>query len=102
MRVCHVTPHLPPDQAANALLPAELGDWATAAGHHVTFVTQEPVQGRTDSVALAGPVRHVSGRRSSSALIRALRIDTWQRARAIAAALDEMASNADLIHLHSN
>ena len=25
MRICHVSPHLPPDQAANALLPAQLG-----------------------------------------------------------------------------
>ena len=32
MRICHVSPHLPPDQAANALLPAELGRWAAQAG----------------------------------------------------------------------
>ena len=25
LRICHITPHLPPDQAANALLPAHLG-----------------------------------------------------------------------------
>ena len=25
MRICHITPHLPPDQAANALLPYHLG-----------------------------------------------------------------------------
>ena len=26
MRVCMVSPHLPPEQAANALLPRQLGD----------------------------------------------------------------------------
>ena len=49
MRVCHVSPHLPPDQAANALLPAELGAWAHARGDLVTFVTHAPG---------AGPRRH--------------------------------------------
>ena len=32
MRICHVTSHLPPDQAANALLPLHLGQWAVEAG----------------------------------------------------------------------
>ena len=32
MRIVHVTPHLPPDQAANALLPFQLGQWAQARG----------------------------------------------------------------------
>ena len=49
MRVCHVSPHLPPDQAANALLPAELGAWARARGDVVTYVAHEPAQGRSAS-----------------------------------------------------
>ena len=32
MNIVHVTPHLPPDQAANALLPYQLGEWAAARG----------------------------------------------------------------------
>jgi hypothetical protein len=40
MRICHVSPHLPPDQAANALLPAELGGWLRSAGHDVSFVCE--------------------------------------------------------------
>ena len=39
MRICHVSPHLPPDQAANAILPAELGDWLHETGHEVTFLS---------------------------------------------------------------
>ena len=102
MRVCHVSPHLPPDQAANALLPAQLGDWSARAGHDVTFVTQEPAQGRLHPVTLPGQVRRVSSRRSASPAVRFLRVDTWRRARAISSALSEMASGRDLIHLHSN
>jgi glycosyltransferase involved in cell wall biosynthesis len=102
MRICHVSPHLPPDQAANAILPAALGARAAAAGHEVTFVTQQPAQGSPAPAALAGEVRRVGVRRSASPVVRALRIDTWTRARAIAAAMDEMARGADVIHLHSN
>ena len=76
MRVCHVSPHLPPDQAANALLPAELGRWTHARGHEVTFLAQAPRQGGTQAVDLPGRVRHVSNVRSPSALSRALRVDT--------------------------
>lgn len=44
MRICHVTPHLPPDQAANALLPLHLGRFAAAAGHEVVYVAHPPAQ----------------------------------------------------------
>lgn len=102
MRVCHVSPHLPPDQAANALLPAQLGTWLAAAGHEVTFVTQDPAQGRTSHVPLAGDVRRVHARRSSSRAVRLLRIDSWTRARAVVAAMNAVAAGRDLVHLHSN
>jgi len=102
MRICHVSPHLPPDQAANALLPAELGEWARARGHDVAFVAQEPTQGRPASAPLAGPVTRVPARGQRSALARVLKIDTWRRARVIREALDRTAARADLLHLHSN
>jgi glycosyltransferase involved in cell wall biosynthesis len=101
MRVCHVSPHLPPDQAANALLPAQLGAWGRARGIDVSFVTQPPTQGRPDTATLPGPVHRVRAR-SSSAMARALRIDLVRRARSIMAALDRAANAADLLHLHSN
>lgn len=102
MRLCHVSPHLPPDQAANAILPAQLGQWSAAAGHEVTFVTQAPAQGRDVSTSLPGRVRRLTARRSTSPVLRTLRIDTWTRAREITRALDEMARGADVLHLHSN
>lgn len=122
MRVCHVSPHLPPDQAANALLPAHLGRWAHAAGHDVAFVTQGKgaridigagahvpagahagTSGGVDTIrpALPGAVRETRPR-SQSSLQRLLRIDTLQRSRSIIAALDDIATGADLVHLHSN
>jgi glycosyltransferase involved in cell wall biosynthesis len=102
MRLCHVSPHLPPDQAANSLLPAQLGAWAAAAGHEITYVTQDPAQGRAQAAPLRGQVRRVSARRSSSPVVRFLRVDSWIRARAISVALNDMATGRDLVHLHSN
>ena len=101
MHICHVSPHLSPDQAANALLPAQLGAWSAARGMTVSFVTQPPAQGGSAVDALPGPV-HRTRNRSRSALARLLRIDTWRRARSITRALDTAADGADLIHLHSN
>jgi glycosyltransferase involved in cell wall biosynthesis len=97
-----VSPHLPPDQAANALLPAELAAWAHARGDEVTLVAHEPAQGRTAAPLSSGRVFRLPRRARSNGPRRWLKIDTWQQARAIGAALDEAATGADLVHLHSN
>jgi glycosyltransferase involved in cell wall biosynthesis len=103
MRICHVSPHLPPDQAANALLPAQLGTWSHQAGHQVAFVagpvrqTQEP----TTPAVLPGPVVRTKAR-STSWLARLSRLDTLRRTRSIVAALDNVCRDADVVHLHSN
>lgn len=94
MRVCMVTPHLPPEQSANALLPALLGDAlarrdvrtdyvshlrARDAGLEVTYV---PRRGRgTFSRSRAGAV--VAGTRMALGASRTIGAN-------------------DLIHLHSN
>ncbi len=102
MRVCHVSPHLPPDQAANALLPSELARWARDRGADVSFVAHEPAQIRSATEPLAGPVAWVPRKGRTSAVARLLKIDTWRQAQTISAALDRMAARADLLHLHSN
>jgi glycosyltransferase involved in cell wall biosynthesis len=100
--VCHVTPHLPPDQGANALLPVLLGRaHAARQPMPVSFVAHEPAQGGRGAGPLPGPARLVPRRRRSP-LGRLLRVDRWRAARDIARALDEMAGTADLLHLHSN
>ena len=72
LRICHVTPHLPPDQAANALLPAHLGRWAVARGDEVTYVAHPPRAGSAE--AQAGPVVWVQPNQAQG-LMRADRVD---------------------------
>jgi glycosyltransferase involved in cell wall biosynthesis len=102
MRICHVTPHLPPDQAANALLPAELASWARRAGHSVAMVSHEPAQGRAASAVSDDQTWRLPRKRPSTGLSAALRIESLRQARRIRQALDEAARTADLLHLHSN
>jgi glycosyltransferase involved in cell wall biosynthesis len=109
MRICHVSPHLPPDQAANALLPAQLGRWTRERGDDVVYVAHEPAQvghAKTGSTIaghdLAGPVRWIRRRSAGGAVVRGLRLDSLRVARDVSAALASVASSADLLHLHSN
>jgi glycosyltransferase involved in cell wall biosynthesis len=102
MRICHVTPHLPPDQGANALLPAELAQWAHEQGHDVSLLSYEPAQGGTAATLPFLKVTRLPRRARGGALSRALRIDTMAHARRVSAALDAIAAGADVLHLHSN
>src|SRR4051794_27789697 len=101
MRICHVSPHLPPDQAANALLPAQLGRWMTDRGDTVAFVAHEPAQVGTTRTLSPDAVRWIPRRRAADPL-RVLKIDAWRLMRRVHCALDEVAHNADVLHLHSN
>ncbi len=102
MRIIHVTPHLPPDQAANAILPALAGDWSKSRGHDVRYLAHPPAQGGDVVVPAAGPVEWVPRREGVPALSRLLRIDAVQRTLQIGSLLDRIAGQADLLHLHSN
>lgn len=98
MNVVHVTPHLPPDQAANALLPHYLGEWARARGDTAQFIAHPPAgrtrDARADVTWIARTARSWSQRvfRTGS-LAGALRIrrDATPILRA-----------ADVVHIHSN
>jgi glycosyltransferase involved in cell wall biosynthesis len=100
MRICHVTPHLPPDQAANALLPYHLGKWARAAGDEPIYIAHPPRAGVPDG--LPGAVLWIRSRpdrmrggqsRRAASLAEAVRI--WRNAR-------PLLRRADLVHVHSN
>ena len=81
MRICHVTPHLPPDQAANALLPYHLGCWARDRGDEVTFVAHPPRSSADLAWAasqLPGQVVWIPARGAESALARLLKLGTVQ------------------------
>jgi glycosyltransferase involved in cell wall biosynthesis len=102
MRIVHVSPHLPPDQAANAILPALAGSWSRARGHEVRYVAHPPAQGGSIVAPDSGPVAWLPRRDAGSSLARLLRIDAIQRTRQVGAELDRAAGDADLLHLHSN
>jgi glycosyltransferase involved in cell wall biosynthesis len=99
MRILHVTPHLPPDQAANALLPAQLGAWASAAGETVEFVAHPPQQ-TSGSAALPGGVTWVPRRRVTP--FDRIRLGplaaAWRMRKTLVPAIER----ADLVHVHSN
>jgi glycosyltransferase involved in cell wall biosynthesis len=102
MLIVHITPHLPPDQAANAILPALAGEWARAQGHDVRYVAHPPAQGGQATSASAGEVDWVPRRGAESGLSRTLRIDALRRFSAIGGVLDQLPRQPDLLHLHSN
>ena len=99
MHILHVTPHLPPDQAANALLPWQLGEWARSAGDTVEYVAHPPrASGRT---SLSGPAAWVPRRRDGP-IGRALKIGGLLLAHRARRALVPAIARADVVHVHSN
>ena len=108
MRICHVTPHLPPDQAANALLPYHLGRWALSHDDQPSYVAHPPRStGSGGGVAPSGmqypgPVTWLAARDRAGRLSRALRLGSVQAAARIIRDARPVLAAADLIHLHSN
>ena len=100
MRILHVTPHVPPDQAANALLPWQLGNWARAAGDSVEYVAH-PSRTEGGRAELAGPVLWLP-RRSGGFVDRTLRVGSLIGAWRIQRALAPLIARADVVHAHSN
>ena len=99
MRILHVTPHLPPDQAANALLPWQLGNWAKESGDEVQYIAHPPRAG--GHAPLAGPVHWVE-RSTGGALARLLKIASLTAARRMRKVLEPKVAAADIVHVHSN
>jgi len=97
MRVCMVTPHLPPEQAAVALLPVTLGD-ALSASDVVTSYVSHP-----SAAGAAAPGRDITyvSRRGSDRVSRSKLGAVAAGARMIACARRAIAQS-DVVHLHSN
>lgn len=99
MRILHVTPHLPPDQAANALLPWQLGTWSVARGDEIEYVAHPPLaRGRS---SLAGPAAWVP-RRTRGFIDRRLRLGALPAIVRMYRALAPRIERADVVHVHSN
>jgi glycosyltransferase involved in cell wall biosynthesis len=99
MRILHVTPHLPPDQAANALLPWQLGNWARDRGDEVEYVAHPARAGGRSE--MAGPVTWVARRRGGF-FDRTLRLGSVFAAMKVERELRPRIAHADLVHVHSN
>lgn len=91
MNVLMVTPHLPPHQAANALLPHLLGRALEERGHGVRFLTF----GEQTDTPRVSYVRRRRGPRLTR-LPQALEaLDTWRKCRGLV-------RSCQLLHIHSN
>ena len=108
MRICHVTPHLPPEQAANALLPFHLGQWALARGDEVAYLAHPPraAAGTSGSVvqpvALPGPVTWIAPRSRGRSFARLVKAGGLSAAVRVAREIRPSIAAADLVHVHSN
>jgi glycosyltransferase involved in cell wall biosynthesis len=92
MNVLMVTPHLPPHQAANALLPHLLGASLSARGHGVRFLTFGDTQTRPDAAVVRRRSRALRATRLPQMLEAA---ETWWKGR-------DLVDGADIVHVHSN
>jgi phosphatidyl-myo-inositol dimannoside synthase len=105
LRVCHVTPHLPPDQAANALLPYQLGRWLHEEGDEVSFVAHPPRASANlawVAARLPGAVAWVQPNRPGTGVSRLLRLGSLAAASRIVWKARAMIAAADIVHVHSN
>jgi glycosyltransferase involved in cell wall biosynthesis len=91
-----VTPHLPPDQAANALLPQLLREGLSREGHEVRLLSFEPREGR----ARQPDVRYV--RRPRNGLARTLRLSQIETGLSVWGESRAFFEGADVAHVHSN
>lgn len=106
MKIVHVTPHLPPDQAANALLPFQLGEWATARGDSVHYLAHPPAPApgggpATGSVGARAGVTWIP-RTKRSLWQRTLRVGSIAGAWRIRREAEGLLDAADVVHVHSN
>lgn len=100
MKLCVISPHLPPDQGANAIFPLLLGREAARRGDEVIFVAHTP---RTSSPAPdeARPAILIPQR------LRSPSFAAWPLAPSVAALeiavrIRRAIATADLVHVHSN
>lgn len=98
MRIVHVTPHLPPDQAANALLPHHLGEWARERGDSAHYIAHPPVGRPPETRADVTWIPRTS-RSWAQRLFRTGSLTGALRLRRIATPL---IAAADVVHIHSN
>jgi glycosyltransferase involved in cell wall biosynthesis len=98
MRVCMISPHLPPEQSANALLPAMLGDALASHGVFAKYVSHPPSDGAASE--REAQVTYVP-RRARGTFSRS-RVGAVIAGTRMALGASGSVRSSDLIHLHSN
>jgi len=91
-----VTPHLPPDQAANALLPKLLRDGLSREGHEVRLMSFEPREGRPRQPEVCYIARPRNG------LARTLRLSSIETGLSVWRESRAFFEGAGVVHVHSN
>src|ERR671936_2391010 len=103
MKICHVTPHLPPDQAANALLPFHLGCWARESGGEAVYVAYAARMGSGGRAPeLPGPVTWIPSDHNRRGIIKTMKLARVIAAARIMRLATPAVEEADIVHLHSN
>jgi glycosyltransferase involved in cell wall biosynthesis len=97
LNICMVTPHLPPDQAANALLPQLLGEGLRDRGHEVTFVAFEPRHGGRPTEPSLSTIR-----RPANGWARKVRLSQLSTLIEVFKKAGPFLRDADVVHVHSN
>ena len=92
-----VTPHLPPEQAANALLPELLSVGLKREGHRVRLMAFEP---RSGTDAARDDVLYVS--RTANGWARKLRLAQLRTALEVFRRSRDAFRDVDVVHVHSN
>lgn len=92
MRLLMVTPHLPPYQAANALLPHLLGEALSSRGHQVRFLTFDAGERRADTTYVTRRQGWLRATRLPQAVEAA---EVWWKAAPLIKA-------AEVVHIHSS
>ena len=98
MRVCHVTPHLPPEQAANALLPVQLARALATRRVESSFVSHP-------SERFGPPNGHESvtfTRKRGAGFLARTPLGALAAAGRMAQEARPSIEAADVVHLHSN
>jgi glycosyltransferase involved in cell wall biosynthesis len=97
VRVCMVTPHMPPEQAANALLPSVLARELLRSGDQTTFLTHPAVGAlRTHDGAITYVPKRGRGFMARTA------VGAAAAAARMGLAATRALRGADFAHLHSN
>jgi len=100
MHVCMVTPHVPPYQSANAILPQIIAAKLKEDGHKVSFIV--PDKALTTATEESEYLLSSCNVTRSEGLSRKLKLDLIKIASSVYFKSRKVLESVDVVHLHSN